>query len=124
MDAREEAHQRLRYLDASRVETPEGTLDDLALRGPSNERIGRLDGVIVDPLERRVRYFVVDSGAWLKTRRYLLPVGVAQVEHEHKILRVETDSDTLRQCEAFQSDAYPRFSDHDLVTALMSTHAA
>ncbi len=44
----------LRYLDASHVESPVGILGDMVLRGPTDEKIGTLDGVIIDPVKRRV----------------------------------------------------------------------
>jgi hypothetical protein len=109
------ANEQLRYLDASHVESPVGVLGDMVLRGPTDEKVGILDGVIIDPVKRQVCYLVVASGAWFKRRRYLVPMGPAKVEPDGHALRVEVDSKSIKECPAFRSDAYPQFSDADLI---------
>jgi PRC-barrel domain protein len=116
MDDGSVENEHLRYLDASHVESPVGVLGDMVLRGPTDEKVGTLDGVIIDPVKRRVCYLVVASGAWFKRRRYLVPMGPAKVEPDGHALRVEVDSRSIKECPAFHSDAYPQFSDADLIT--------
>jgi hypothetical protein len=47
------------YLSARHVAMPGGTLDALELCNSEHESVGSVDGVLIDPPERRVRYFVV-----------------------------------------------------------------
>ena len=51
---------RLRYLEANHVDTPVGCLDGAVLVNPANARLGTLEGVLLDPQHRQVRYYVVE----------------------------------------------------------------
>jgi hypothetical protein len=113
---------RLRYLNAERVDTPFGSLAGLALVSPTDEEIGHIGGVLIDPGEREVCYFVVESRRLLKTYRYLLPLNPVRIDAG--ALRTELESVDLRQLREVQSDSFPLFSDEDLIAAMFSTRAA
>jgi hypothetical protein len=115
---------RLCYLSADRVEGPIDTFDRLEVRTRENERIGRLDGIIIDPAERRARYLVVDEDRFLRHHRYLLPLVPAQIDAEQHALRVDVDKDDLTDADEFDADAFPVFSDEDLMTALFARPGA
>jgi hypothetical protein len=111
---------RLCYLDATHVEGPLPTFDGLEVRNRQNHWLGRLDGIIIDPAERQVRYLVVDEGRFLRHHRYLLPLAPTQVDVEHGALRVDLNRDDLTDAEEFDAEAFPKFSDDDLVTAMFA----
>ena len=81
-------NSNLRYLAASRVDTPVGDLHDVVVLSPSEEQLGTLSGVLVDPHERRLCYFIVESGQ-------------ADSKHAEQVLRrdladiVQLGADTL-----------------------------
>lgn len=113
---------RLRYLNAERVDTPFGTLASLPLVSPTDEKLGSVGGVLIDPLEREVCYFVVEARRLLKTHRYLLPLSPVPIDADS--LHVELESADLHSLREVKSDSFPSFSDEDLIAALFSTHAA
>jgi hypothetical protein len=115
-------NSNLRYLSASRVDTPVGGLRDAVVLSPSDEHLGTLNGIVVDPQERRLCYFVVESGRWRNRRQHLIPAGCARVERDRKALYVDVEPDRIHECEEFRSDRLPSFSDEDLITALFSSH--
>ena len=110
-------NSNLRYLAASRVDTPVGDLHGAIVLSPSDEQLGKLNGIVVDPQERRLCYFVVESARW-RDRQHLIPAGFARVERDRKALYVDVESDRVLECEEFRSDRLPTFSDEDLITAL------
>jgi hypothetical protein len=111
----------LRYLEASRIESPAGDLGALILRDEHDQAIGNLEGVLVDPVERRLRFYVVGSRGRLRARRYLLPVEcAAQMDCEARSLRVDLDAADLADCEEFESSSVPRYSDDDLLVSIFS----
>jgi len=120
----EQVDSNLRYIAAEHVDTPAGRLDGTILVSPSDESVGRLDGMIIDPIERHVRYFVVRSRSWLKTRLQLVPAAPARLDSEHKTLHVDINVEDLPQLREIRSDTFQRFSDDDLIAALFSAHAA
>jgi hypothetical protein len=113
---------RLRYLQAERVDTPFGTLANLALVSPTDENLGNVGGVLIDPLEREVCYFVVESRRLLKTHRYLLPLNPVRIDAG--ALHTELESADLHRLREVRSDSFLPFSDEDLIAALFSTRAA
>ena len=47
------------------------------------------EGIIIDPTERHVRYYVVESHGWFKTHRYLLPQAPMRLDPDCKALHVD-----------------------------------
>ena len=114
----------LRYLDAEHVHCCGGSLGGLEVRTADDESLGHLDGVLLDPAQRRVCYLVVHSSGLLRTRRYLLPVDAApHVEAENGILRVEAHANEVSPAR-FDVRAVRPFSPEDVVTAMFAPHAA
>lgn len=114
----------LRYLKADAVECPVGKLNGLSLFSQDDEAIGAIDGVLIDPSTRKLRYYVVDSARMFNRRRYLVPAdSPAVVVPEDRALRVEMPFDRIER-QRFDSRTVPQFSDDDLLTALFSSRTA
>ena len=108
----------LRYLDANSVECPVGKLEGLSLFSEDDEALGRIDGVLIDPTTRQLRYYVVDGSKLFHRRRYLVPAdSPAVVLPEHRALRVSVPADSIER-QRFDARAVQRFSDDDLLTAM------
>ena len=105
---------RLRYLDADDVDDSVVNYDGLDVRGPTGDKLGTVDGFIVDTEARRMYYVVVDSGGWFSSRRFLLPVGHAAVADDRRSLQVDVTRDTLRRYPEFNEDRFREFSDDEL----------
>lgn len=113
-------NSNLRYLAASCVNTPIGDLRDAVVLSPSEEQLGKLRGIVVDPHERRLCYFVVESGRWLDRRQRLVPAGFARVERQRKALYLDVERDRIDQYEEFSADRLLPFSDDDLITVMFA----
>ena len=51
-------------------------IDDIrgsTVYGPDDEKLGKIDDVIFDSDNGQIRYLVIDTGGWLKSRRFLVP---------------------------------------------------
>jgi hypothetical protein len=120
----EHVNSALRYIAAEHVDTPTGRLDGTVLVSSENETVGTLDGMIIDPVERHVRYFVVRSRNWLKSRLHLVPAAPARLDSEHKTLHVDIEADELPQLPEIRPDTFEQYSDDDLIAALFAGHAA
>jgi hypothetical protein len=110
----------LRYFAASCVTTPMGNLNDVTLVSPTNGEVGKLDGMIIDPWERHVCYFVVESWRGYRTRRYLLPATPARIDANGKALRVDVEPEDLRALPQLDPELFPSMSVDDLIEALFS----
>jgi hypothetical protein len=107
------------YLGAGQVTGPSGGLQGVKLATEKDEALGTLDGVVIDPAERRIRYFVVQRQGWFRSRRILLSADrPAQMTDDRRTLRLPVDPDELTRCEEFDGTSIPAFSDEHLLTAL------
>jgi PRC-barrel domain len=111
---------QLRFVDNSRLESP--LVEALHVRTQAGTSIGTFDGVIVDPVERRVRYLVVDRGRVFH-KRCLIPMPAARVDAAHHELRIDVDDTDTNAWERFDPVTFPTFSDDDLITAMFSARA-
>jgi len=114
---------RLRHLDAAKVETPLGTLDHIPVLSPTTGSLGQLEGIIIDPNERHVRYYVVESKRWLKTHRYLLPDVPMRLDPDCRALHVDVERDDLSSLPELEDEDFPQFSDDDLITTMFADSA-
>jgi hypothetical protein len=110
----------LRFVEAWRLETEFGSLMDAVLVSPSNKTLGKLDGVIVNPLLRRVCYYVVKSGWGLRIHRYLLQATPATLEAHGSIVHIEAEPEDLTDLSEIASQPFPAFSDEDQIDATVS----
>jgi hypothetical protein len=108
----------LRYVDALHVQSGGACLDRLDVREEAGQRIGRLDGLLVDVEAQRVRYLVVRSGTWLARHWHLLPFFSARLDMNHRTLRVDFDRALAVPFSTLDRDALPTFADDDQAAAL------
>jgi hypothetical protein len=104
---------RLRYLDADDLDDSEVDFDGLDVHGTDGDKLGELDGFLVEPTAARVLYLVVDSGGWFTSRRLLLPVEHATVDRDARTLRVNVSRQSLRGYPEFDEDRFGRFNDDE-----------
>ena len=103
----------LRYLDADDLDDSVVEFDDLDVVGTNDDRLGELDGFLVEHGAGTVRYLVVDSGGWFTSRRFLLPAEHVTIDREAKRVRVDVSKGTLRDYPEFDEDRFGRFSDEE-----------
>lgn len=107
---------RLQYLDADAVDDSVVDYDGLDVKGPDGQKIGNVDGFIVDAEAARVYYVVVDSGGWFASSSFLLPVGHARLDADAHALKVDVTKHTLSGYPEFDKDRFRELSDEDLRT--------
>jgi len=110
----------LRFIDAGRVDTPAGRLNDTVVVNPSHATLGKLTGIVVDPVGRQVRGYVIESRKWLSSRRYLVPPVPARLDRSGHALEVDLDE---TQLDEVGPHTFEQFSDDDLIAALFHSPA-
>ena len=113
--------RQLCYLKASKVEGPAGDLGGLAVQTQSDKTLGKLDGVLIDPAQRRLLYYVVETPGLFRSRRYLLSADVpVRVEPENQRLRVDAQNPDAALSDEFDLRTVRPFSSEDVVDAMFS----
>ena len=104
---------RLRYLDADDLDDSVVDFDGLDVRGSDGEKLGEVDGFLVDPQSHRVLYTVVDSGGWFSSRRFLLPIGHTMIDRDSQALLVDVSRQALSAYPEFDERRFNEMSDAD-----------
>jgi hypothetical protein len=112
----------LRFVEAKRLETSAGSLTDAVLISPSDKTLGKLDGVIVNPSQRRVCYYVVKSRSGFRTHRHLLEAIPAALEPHRGVVRIEAEPEDLTDLSEIAPQSFRPFSDDDLIDAMFAAH--
>lgn len=112
--------QDLRYLEPERVMVAGDDCTGMTVRDAHGRRLGRLDGFVVDPPARRLRYFVVKPSGWKAATR-LVPITAARVNVDDRAIdMIDESADTG---EPVPNVEYPSFSDDDLLAAIFRSGA-
>jgi hypothetical protein len=106
---------RLRFVDAGKLDDAEIKIDHLPVYGWGHEKLGHLDGFIIDTESGLVQYAVVHGGGWFHARRFLLPIGhIDRLDPEKKELMTDISKDAIRLFPEFDKDRFLAMSDEEL----------
>ena len=108
----------LRYIDASHVASGVTDLAGFEVLTATGRKLGALNGLIVDPPERSIRFAVVDRNNQRQSAQLLVPISLAQLDVSRKALRVDLEGDG--ECPAFDPEAFPTFSIKDSQAAMFT----
>jgi sporulation protein YlmC with PRC-barrel domain len=109
----------LSYLEATKVSSPAGVLSELDVLDAQGQRLGNIEGVVIDAAARSVRYLCVRSSGWFGRRYLVLADQLGQIDGERKALRLRAD---LKQeaVHGLDATALRRFSDDDALAAMFA----
>jgi hypothetical protein len=107
----------LRYIPAGQVRWGGTALPRLTVRNGA-EQLGKLEGFVICPPTRKVRYAVVQPYGFFEKPR-LVPLSGARLDQANGGSLLVDDEGIMR-CETFDAKRYPRMSDDDLLTAVFA----
>jgi hypothetical protein len=104
----------LRYVDADDLEDNTIAFDGLEVDNSAGEKLGKLEGFIIDVQTGRPYHVVVGSGGWLNHKHFLLPIGhVALTPNNDKVIASVT-KERVERYPGFDKDEFEKLSDDDL----------
>ena len=101
----------LRYVDAADVN--EGTnFDKMLVESPTGEKLGHVEGFIIDDQRSLPYYIVVDAGGWFKSKHFLLPVGHAELNSapDRDALVADLPRERIDKFPGFDKDEFGKLS--------------
>jgi PRC-barrel domain len=104
----------LRYLDADELESKSFNFDDLNVESSSGEKLGDVDGFIVDTASGRPYYVAVDAGGWFKSKLFLLPIGHTAFDRGRKRLVADVTRDRVDKFPGFDRREFEKLSDEEI----------
>src|SRR4051812_2305691 len=104
----------LKYVDLKDLEDKEAKLAGLEVDGVDGEKLGKLEGVIVDVNSGRPYHAVVGAGHWFKHKHFLLPVGHVTFDEHGKKLVADITKDRVERFPGFDRDEFEKLSKDEL----------
>jgi len=105
---------RLRYVDAGDLDDSTVDFDGLDVRNTAGEKLGDVDGFILDVENGRPYYVVVDSGGWFKSKLYLIPIGHARLAADDDALIADLTRERIERFPGFDRDEFETLSDDEI----------
>lgn len=103
----------LLYLDASDIEDDRVDFDGLDVLDTAGQKLGDVEGFIVQRDTRQPYYVVVDSGGWFSSRSFLLPIGHARLDPGNEAMRADLNRDTINRFPEFDEDRFPEMTEEE-----------
>lgn len=105
----------LRYVEAGDLDDSTIDFNGLGVENAGGEKLGDVNGFILDADSAQPYYVVVDSKGWFKTKHYLLPVGHAQLDADRKVLVADLSRDHIKKFPGFDLDKFAKWTEADLI---------
>jgi hypothetical protein len=104
----------LRYVDADELANRSVNFDDLDVESSSGDKLGTVDGFIVDRGSGRPYYVSVDAGGWFKSKLFLLPIGHTTFDRARKKLVADITRERVNNFPGFDRREFETLSDEQL----------
>ena len=104
----------LRYVDADELESRSFDFDHVTVESSSGEKLGEVDGFIVDSASGRPYYASVDAGGWFKSKLFLLPIGHTAFDRGRRRLVADVTRDRVNNFPGFNRREFEQLSDDEL----------
>lgn len=103
----------LRYVDADELDDSTFDFDGLDVESQTGDKLGDVDGVIIDVDSARLYYVVVNAGGWFKSKFFLLPVGHARLDTANRKLIADISREHVKKYPGFDRDEFEKLTDAD-----------
>jgi hypothetical protein len=104
----------LRYVDADDLDDSTFDFDGMDVESNAGEKLGDVDGFIIDVLSARPYYVVIDAGSWFTSKYVLIPVGHVGLDAERRKLVADIPRDRVKRYPGFDRDEFARLSEDEL----------
>jgi len=103
----------LKYVSAKDLEDNGKDLAGLPVMGLDGEKLGQVEGFIIDVAQGRPRHVVVEAG-WFIHKHFLLPIGHAGLDAEGITLTADITKDRVKRFPGFNKSEFDTLSAADL----------
>lgn len=105
----------LRYVDADDLDSSSIDFDGLNVESQSGEKLGDVDGFIIDINAARPVYVVVNAGGWFRSKYFLLPVGSVALDTTAKrLVAADVTRERVSQYPGLDRDEFKELRDEEL----------
>jgi hypothetical protein len=105
----------LKYVAAKDLDHSTIDFDDLDVIGSDGEKLGEVDGFVIDVKVVRPYYVVVNAGGWFTSKYFLLAIGQLACNTKGRTLVADVTRDRIARYPGFDRAEFDEISDDELV---------
>jgi hypothetical protein len=104
----------LRYVDADDLDDKAVRFRGMEVDSFESDKLGKVEGFIIDTLTGRPYHVVVGAGHWFKHKHFLLPVGHVTLATDYDKLIADVAKNRVERFPGFDKDLFPKMSEEEL----------
>jgi hypothetical protein len=104
----------LRLVEAKDLDDSVIDFKNLKVRNEAGEKLGKVDGFVIDVDTVRPYYVVVDAGGWFKSRDFLLPIGHAEMDEGKDAIVTDLERERVNRFPGFNKGEFEKLKESDL----------
>ena len=97
--------ENLRLIEAKEIE-PYAGFDHRDVISSTGDRLGSVDGFVLDTNSGTPCYVVVDAGGWFKSRFFLLPIEKAHLDSQRHSVTADLSKEDVNEFPGFDKDEF------------------
>ena len=105
----------LRYVDAGDLDEQTVRFDGMNVDDPAGEKLGDVDGFIIDVESGRPYYVVVNGGGWFRSKFFLLPVGHVRLASNSDAMIADVTRERVSRYPGFDRGEFEKLTDAELL---------
>jgi hypothetical protein len=102
-----------RYLDAKDLNDSATKFDGIEVQGSDGEKLGDVEGFVVDTAEGRPRHVAVAAG-WFFHKHFLIPIGHVGLNEDGTKLRADLTKERVNRFPGFDKDRFQQLTTEEL----------
>jgi len=104
----------LRYMPVKDLDRTKMSFENYTVDDPATEKLGKLEGFIID-VDKAVPYYtVVDAGGWFRSKHFLVPIGHVTLDSDAKTLIADISKERVKRFPGFDLGLFPKLTQEDL----------
>jgi hypothetical protein len=104
----------LRYVEAKDLADSGLKLNGLEVDGTDGEKLGKIEGFILDVATGRPYHVVVGAGHWFTHKHFLLPIGHAMLSSDGAKLIADVSKERMKRFPGFDMGKFEKLTDEDI----------
>ena len=114
----------LRYVEADDLDDKTFKFSGAEIVDPADEKLGKVDGFIVDVDTGRPYHVVVEAGHWFKHKYFLIPIGRVGLDASAKRIVAAVPKERVERFPGFARGEFEKLSDTEMERIAQSMASA
>jgi hypothetical protein len=104
----------LKYMPVEELDRSKMTFENFTVKDQAGEKLGKLEGFIIDVNSARPYYVVVNAGGWFRSKHLLIPIGHVALDYDSRVLIADLPKERVKRFPGFDLDVFPEVTEADL----------